>query len=167
MQKKAVYAAVGVAIVVVAIVIWITTVSEDEGPIIVKNGSMVIDTDGAWQEDGGAWSNETGKDHKGDLWVRVNLQGGTKCAGSGRPVHVEYSVGGFNAIFNVAGNPARTKVSPKGQLVADGAQRLRHGAAGGYITGVRIGGTALSCGITQNNLEAINICSSRDVTDCQ
>ena len=157
------------AIVVVgAVIVWlIVTASEDEAPIIVKNGSMTIDTAGEWQDDGGAWSNETGKDHRGDLWVRVNLTDGTTCKGTGRPVHVEYSVGGFKAIFNVAGNPARTKVSPKGQLAADGTHRLRHGESGGHITGVRITGAELTCNITANNLDAINICSSADVEQCQ
>ena len=167
MKKTAIVTAAVVAVVVGAVIILIVMGSEDEAPIIVKNGSMTIDTAGEWQDDGGAWTNETGKDHKGDLWVRVNLTGGTTCKGTGRPVHVEYSAGGFKAIFNVAGNPARTKVSPKGQLTPDGTHRLRHGASDGYITAVRINGTALSCDITQNNLDAINICSSADVGDCQ
>ena len=161
---------VAAAVIVVAgavIIFLLVTASEDEAPIIVKNGSMTIDTAGTWQEEGGAWSNETGKDHKGDLWVRVNLTDGTACRGSGRPVHVEYSVGGFKAIFTVAGNPARTKVSPRGQLNLDGTHRLRHGASGGFITGVNINGVALTCNITQNNLDAINICSSADVGECQ
>jgi len=168
MRKKIVVGAAVVAIVVAGVIIWkIIKGSEDEGPIIVKNGSMTIDTDGVWQDDGGAWSNETGKEHRNELWVRVNLTNGTTCPGSGHPVHVEYSEGGFKAIFNMAGNPVRTKVSPKGQLSLDGAQRLRHGASGGYITAVRINGTELTCGITQTNLDSINICSSENDPRCR
>ena len=147
-------------------------VSQDEGPIIVQNGSMVIVTasDAEWQDDsGGAWTNETGKDHRGELWVRVDLTDGTPCMGSGHPVQVDYSVGGFKAMFNVVGNPARTKVSPKGQLEKETNQRLRHGTAGdgGYVTGVKINGQDLTCNITRDNLVSINICSSQDDTKCR
>lgn len=155
-------------VVAVVVVWWVVTGSEDEAPIRVRNGSMTIETSGEWKDDGGAWSNETGKKgHKGDLWVRVDRANAPSCMGTGRPVHIEYSAGGFQAIFNVAGNPARTKVSPKGQLTKETNQLLRHGSSGGYITGVRINGTALTCDITQTNLKVINICSSADVADCQ
>jgi hypothetical protein len=145
--------------------------AEDEGPIIVKNGSMTIETDdpnAAWQDEGGVWSNETGKDHRRNLWVRVDLTDGTMCraTGPGHPVQIEYSIAGFQPIFNVVGNPARTKVSPKGQLDRETNQRLRHGD-GGHITGVRINGTLLTCNITRDNLKAINICSSPDTAVCQ
>lgn len=159
---------IATGVVVAAVVIWaIVTSSEDEAPIRVRNGSMTIETDGEWKDEGGAWSNETGKEHKGDLWVRVNLTDGTSCKGTGRPVHIEYSAGGFNAIFNVAGNPARTKVSPKGQLTRETDKRLSHGSSGEFITGVRINGNTLTCNITQNNLDVIKICSSPDTADCQ
>ena len=154
-------------VVAVIVVWWVVTGSEDEAPIRVRNGSMTIDTDGEWKDDGGAWSNETGGEHKGDLWVRVNLTDGTTCKGNGRPVQIEYSAGGFNAMFNVVGNPPRTKVSPKGQLTKVTDKRLSHGSSGEYITGVKINGNTLTCNITQNNLDVINICSSADVTDCQ
>lgn len=161
--------AAAVIVVVGVVIVWIVvTSSEDEAPIIVKNGSMTIEIeDGAWQEDGGAWSYESGKDHKGDLWVRVDLTSGDPCKGTGHPVRVDYSEQSFQAIFNVVGNPARTKVSPRGQLTAESTQRLRHGASGGFITGVRIGNSQLTCNITQTNLSAINICSSADVEKCQ
>jgi hypothetical protein len=170
MSKNAkIGAAVAVVAVAVVVVVLIVTSSDDEAPIRVRNGSMTIDTDGTWQADGGAWSNETGKDHHNDLWVRVNLTNGTTCKGSGHPVHIEYSVNGFNAIFNVVGNPARTKVAPRNGLVFETNHRLRHGtqADGGYITGVRINGSLLTCDITQNNLDVINICSSASSADCQ
>ena len=168
MDKKKVIAA-AVVVVAVAVVIFIVTSSDDEAPIRVKNGSMTIETDGTWQEEAGNWSNETDKDHHNELWVRVDLTDGTKCKGNGHPVQVEYSAAGFKAIFNPAGNPARTKVAPKAGLDRETNQRLRHGSSGdgGYITGVRINGTLLSCNITQNNLSVINICSSGSVADCQ
>ena len=168
MDKKKVIAA-AVVVVAVAIVIFIVTSSDDEAPIRVKNGSMTIDTDGTWQEEGGGWSNETGKDHHNELWVRVDLTDGNTCKGNGHPVHIEYSVAGFKAILNPAGNPVRTKVAPRAGLDLETNQRLRHGNSGdgGYITGVRINGTLLSCNITQNNLRVINICSSGSVADCQ
>lgn len=143
--------------------------SQDEGPIIVGNGSMTIDTDGQWEDDGGAWKNVTGKDNKNELWVRVDLTDGTTCKGSGHPVHVEYSAGGFKATFNVAGNPPQTNVAPKGQLNRLTNQRLQHGSSGdgGYINLVRVNNTALNCSITQNNLKSVNICSSPDVSECK
>jgi len=157
-----------VVVVVAGVIIWqIVTASGDEAPIRVRNGSMTIDTDGEWKEDGGAWSNETGKEHKGDFWVRVDLTDGNTCKGTGRPVQIEYSAGGFKAMFNVVGNPPRTKVSPKGQLNKESNKRLSHGASGEYITGVRIKGDTLTCDIRQNNLKVINICSSADAADCQ
>ena len=169
MQKKVVAGVIAVVVVVVVVVILRTLTSEDEAPIRVRNGSMTIDTeDGTWQADGGAWSNETvKKEHKGELWVRVNLTSGTTCKGSGHPLQIEYSDVGFKAMFNVVGNPPRTKVGPKGQLDPDGDKRLKHGASGEYITGVKINGSALNCDITQTNLDVINICSSADVKGCQ
>jgi hypothetical protein len=131
---------------------------------------MTIETEAAWQADGGDWSHETGKDHQNELWVRVNLNDGTgPCRISGHPVQVEYSEGGFKAIFNPAGNPVRTKVSPRGQIDLETAQRLRHGASGdgGYITGVRIPSAQLECKTTKDNLVDIAICSSASVAACQ
>lgn len=156
--------------------------SQDEGPIIVQNGSMTIDTDPSaeWQADGGGWKNATGKDrnHKGTFWVRVDLRDGTTCKDSGHPVHVEYSAGGFKAIFTPAGNPPYTKVEPRGQdqLDLQTNQRLGHGSSadGGYITGVRINGSYIKvtgtndvCPITKDNLTSVSICSSATVAKCQ
>ena len=168
-MRTKVAVAVAVTVVVVGLVWWLTQSADEEAPIRVKNGSMTIDTeDGTWQADGGTWSNETvKKDNKGELWVRVNLTNGTTCKGSGHPVHVEYSAGGFKAMFNVVGNPARTKVGPKNQLDPDGDKRLKHGLSGEYITGVKINGSTLNCDITPSNLDVINICSSPDRKDCQ
>jgi hypothetical protein len=170
MSKSAkIGAAVAVVAVAIVVVVLIVTSSDDEAPIRVRNGSMTIDTDGTWQADGGAWSNETGKVNHNDFWVRVNLTNGTTCKGNGHPVQVEYSVAEFKAIFHTAGNPVRTKVEPRNGLVLETNHRLRHGtqADGGYITGVRINGNLLTCDITQNNLDVINICSSAKTGGCQ
>ena len=89
--------------------------AEDEGPIIVKNGSMTVDTvDGQWNDDGD-WSNDTtNAQHGGDLWVLVIYNDGSFCPASGNPatpapaqghpLHIEYSEPGFKPKFNVVGN---------------------------------------------------------------
>jgi hypothetical protein len=171
MMKKALVVGLTVAALAVAAYVISKKLSDDEAPIIVKNGSMTVDTvDGRWEEDGGSWRNETGKQHGNELWVKVVLTNSTTCRGSGHPVVIDYSAAGFQAIFNVTGGKTpRTIVAPRAQLNLETSQRLRHGAAGdgGYITGVRIGGNPLQCGITQSNLDAIHICSASGVSDCQ
>lgn len=163
--------AAAVIVVVGAVIVWlVVTGSEDEAPIIVKNGSMTIETGGEWQEDGGTWSHESGKGHQNNLWVRVDLTNGATCKGTGHPVRVDYSIQGFQAIFTVAGGSTpKTKVAPRAGLNRETPKRLRHGSQGdgGHITAVRIGANQLSCDITQNTLSAINICSSANVPACQ
>jgi len=153
---------------------WLKIKSQDEGPIIVQNGSMNIDTanDAEWTGENGQWSNETGKDHGGDLWVWVYLKGSTDpaCSGQGTPVEIDYSEGGFKAKFDVVGNnPPRTKASPKGQLDMKSKQRLVHGEGdNGYITGVEIHNQPLmNCTITSTNLTSIHICSTGDQQKCK
>jgi hypothetical protein len=176
-MRKAIYVSTAVALVVAlaAQTGCRRKVSQDEGPIIVQNGSMTVDTDkdAEWQDDGGgaggAWKNETGKDHGGDLWVWVYLNDGTTCSGHGTPVQINYSAGGFKAKFDVVGNPPRTKVSPKGQFELKTKQRLGHGADGdgGYINGVEIHQQPLTCNITSTNLTSIHICSTGDEQKCK
>ena len=145
--------------------------AEDEGPIIVKNGSMTIDTamDARWDNDNNQWSNETGKTHRGELYVRVDLTNGEKCTGSGNPVHIETNEPSFTAKFNIVGSPARTKVTPKNDFTRQSDQRLRHDDTGTatYITKVKINGSDLACNITKDNLTAVSICSSPDVAACK
>jgi hypothetical protein len=149
---------------------------EDEGPIIVKNGSMTVDTDdpkAKWTEENGQdqWSNETGKEHHNDLWVLVVLNDNTKCGPlQGKPVQIDYSDASFNPQFKVVGNPPRTKVTPSSKFILETDQRLRHRKAnddndGEYITGVKVQGQTLQCDYTK--LKAIYICSSGDVADCK
>jgi hypothetical protein len=142
--------------------------SQDEGPIIVQNGSMTVDTTegGKWQGGVGVWKNVTGKDHKGDLWVRIDLKGGTSCKGSasGHPVHVKSSAG-FNTTINVAAK--QTVVAPRGGFTREMSDtRLRH-AGSGHITSVDIKGKPITCNITEDNLVSVNICSSPDVDKCK
>jgi len=148
--------------------------SQDEAPIIVQNGSMTIDTanDAKWGgEDANQWSNETGKSHRGDLWVWVYFKGVTApaCSGQGTPVEIYYTPGSFKAKFDVVGNPPRTKASPKGQLEKRSEQRLGYGADGvGYIDHVEIHNQRLpNCNITPTNLDSIHICSTGDTTKCK
>src|SRR5262245_28559 len=79
--------------------------SDDEAPIIVKNGSTTIETfDGTWTDDQGArWKNVTNKTHRNELWVRVDFTDGTtSCKASGHPVRIDYSQAGFQAIIHFA-----------------------------------------------------------------
>lgn len=148
--------------------------SQDEGPIIVGNGSMTIDTanDAKWGGDNAhdQWSNETGKHHGGDLWVWVYFKGdkAPACSGQGTPVEIYYTPGSFKAKFDVVGNGSstRTKVSPKGQIDKISEQRLEYGAHGvGYIDHVEIHNQRLpNCDITITNLDSIHICSTANPT---
>lgn len=152
--------------------------AEDEGPIIVKNGTMTVDTKddtGEWNDDGD-WSHDTnGKIHGGKLWVLVIYKNASFCpAVSSQPVpkegdkvDVNYSDGNFKAKFKVVGNnPPRTKVA-KNDLVKKTDQRLQHGqdGDGGFITSVDIDNQPLDCQITKDNLDQIKICSSK--TKCE
>ena len=151
--------------------------SQDEGPIIVQNGSMSIDTarGAKWspEDSNGQWSNETGKNHGGDLWVYVYFKGSTAaaCSGQGTPVEIAYTPGSFKAKFDVVGNgsSARTKASPKGQLEKISDQRLEYGEHGvGYIDHVELHNQTLpNCNITISNLDSIHICSTGDTTHCK
>jgi hypothetical protein len=173
--------AVGLAAMVAAAACTRWFKSSDEGPIIVGNGSMTIDTanDAKWggdKEDSAhdQWSNETGKNHGGDLWVYVYFKGTPPtlaCSGQGTPVEIYYTPGSFKAKFDVVGNGSstRTKVSPKGQIDKRSEQRLEYGAHGvGYIDHVEIHNQRLpNCDITITNLDSIHICSTGDVKKCK
>lgn len=148
--------------------------NDDEAPIIVRNGSMHIETtDGTWTAEGSDWSNGTpsNKVHRNDLWVAVVSTTGAKCIAPapGHPVIIRYSDPAVQAHFNPGGNPVRTKVKLTGQWNRDDDHRLSHGTAGdgGHITEVRIGGTLLACDLTASSLSAINICSASTRAECK
>ena len=142
--------------------------AEDEGPIIVRNGSLTVDTSDTsakWTDDGD-WSHETtDKMHHGDLWVLVLLKDGSKCPASGQPeqgspVQIDYSEAGFKAMFKVVGNnPPRTKVSPKNDFRKASDQQIVHDGTG-HVTGIKINGHDLSCAGIDTQLDQIKICSS-------
>jgi len=152
---------------------FIKGASEDEAPIIVKNGSTTIETfDGKWADDQGArWRNDTLKTHGNELWVRVDFTDGTSsCKASGHPVMIDYSQPGFQAIFNFANG--RTNVSPKGGLTGVSNQLLQHGnhQDGGHITDVRVNGQSIpGCDSTKiaTVLDEVRICSSASQLACQ
>ena len=178
MSRAASLVAVGVLGATVGVAaIWavqfIKGASEDEAPIIVKNGSTTIETfDGKWGDDQGAnWRNDTNKTHNNELWVRVDFTDGTSsCKAAGHPVRIDYSQAGFQATFNFANG--RTKVSPKGGLTGVNDQLLQHGnhTDGGHITDVRVNGQPIpGCDATkiQTVLDEVRICSSSNQLGCQ
>ena len=154
----------------VLIVMWIRA-ADEEAPIIVRGGSIDIETqDGQWQDGGGDWVNQTsGKVNGGDLWVKVTSSTGT-CRAQGKPVHIQYSVAGNQVTFTTSGAWwwAKTRVSPKSGITLVDGKHLRSGTAGdgGHITEVRTQSLTCSLSPTSANV-VINICSSGQVADCQ
>jgi hypothetical protein len=162
MRKRVIAGVVAVA-VVAGLYLFFKPKANDEGPIIVKNGSMTVETGGTWADNGATWRNDTGQQHHNELWVMVRRVDGQVCEDSGRPVHIDYSDTALQANFNVTGgSDPRTVLAPKGGFTRESSQRLRHGSQGdgGYITGVRVGSTALNCGLTATNLQVICIWST-------
>jgi len=172
MRNRALIVAASAALLV-ALGIYIVQrirASDDEGPIIVKNGSINIETIGGdWQDGGSDWINETGKGNGGELWVKVTSSTGT-CRASGKPVHIQYSEPSVHVIFTTSGMwwTSRTRVSPKSGIARVDGQHLRAGNAGdgGHITEVRTQNVTCPLSPTSANVE-INICSSSKVTACQ
>jgi hypothetical protein len=155
------------AVIVVAVVVYQVVKTDEEPPIIVKNGSMIVDGE-AWSDETAHWRHASGgSQNDNELWVLIRLKNGTTCGpAQGRPVHVEYhepNGSTFIATINLAGSDPRMIVAPKGGFEKDStnARLLRHATDkdGGYITGVRVNKTAVSCDITQDNLDYIRICS--------
>ena len=159
------------ALIVAAFVLLRIRASQDEGPIIVQNGSIDITTiDGEWKDGGNDWFKDSpGTVNGGDLWVKVTSSTGT-CRAIGKPVHIQYSVPGVQVMFTTSGAWwwSKTRVTPKsGTAYVDG-KHLRAGAAsdGGHITEVRAQNLTCSLSPTSANVQ-VTICSSSKVTDCQ
>jgi hypothetical protein len=173
MRGKIIFRAAAVAIVLVTVaLIWLRIrASQDEGPIIVGNGSIEIRaTDGNWQDGGSEWINQTsGTINGGDLWVKVTSSTGT-CRAQGKPVHIQYSVPGNQVTFTTSGLWwwSKTRVTPKSGITFVDNKHLRAANAGdgGHITEVRTQSLTCSLAATSENV-VINICSSSQVTDCQ
>src|SRR3954463_10234544 len=121
MRGKVIFrvAAVVIVLAVVALVLLRIRASQDEGPIIVGNGSIDIQTvDGQWQDGNSEWINQTsGTVNSGELWVKVTSSTGT-CRASGKPVHIDYSVPGNQVTFTTSGVWwfSKTRVSPKSAI---------------------------------------------------
>lgn len=172
MRKRLLTGVAFVVLVALGIVIWQRIrISEDEGPIIVKNGSIEIETiDGEWKDGGSDWFKDSpGRFNGGDLWVKVTSSTGT-CRANGKPVHIQYSVPGNQVTFTTSGAWwfAKTRVTPKSGIAYVDGKHLRAGTAadGGHITEVRAQNLTCSLSSTSANV-VINICSSSQVTDCQ
>jgi len=145
--------------------------AQEEAPIIVRNGSINIETqDGQWNDGGNEWINQTsGTVNSGELWVKVTSSTGT-CRASGKPVHIQYSVPGNQVTFTTSGVWwfSKTRVSPKSAIALVDSTHLRAGNArdGGHITEVRTQNLTCTLSANSSNVE-INICSSSKVTACQ
>ena len=145
--------------------------AQEEAPIIVRNGSINIETqDGQWNDGGNEWINQTsGTVNSGELWVKVTSSTGT-CRASGKPVHIQYSVPGNQVTFTTSGVWwfSKTRVSPKSAIALVDSKHLRAGTPGdgGHITEVRTQNLTCTLSANSSNVE-INICSSSKVTACQ
>jgi hypothetical protein len=188
MRKEIAYVATAVVIVAVAVVVWkVVTSSEDEAPIIVKNGSMdVLAGDNPANNRHWKWTRATGSGNPvfvhdpthphGDvkakqLLVHVMGQPANGCTAqtAGDTVTVAFDDGFSLKISRVqlgASGNYRLHVessAPTGLDEVSGATRptLRHGVSGsGYIASVTVG-SAPAC--TFPNAAALTrICVSPD-----
>lgn len=172
MRRKVYLRAAALAIVIVAVALVWQRIrsSQDEGPIIVQNGSIDIETlDGEWKDGNSDWINQTsGTVNSNDLWVKVTSSTGT-CRAMGKPVHVQYSESSVHVTFTTSGMWwfAKTRVTPKSAIARVDGKHLRAGPAGsGHITEVRTQNLTCSLAPDSQNVR-IAICSSSKVTDCQ
>jgi hypothetical protein len=164
----------GVAVITVAVALFIwqrIKSSQDEGPIIVGNGSIDIETiDGVWTDGNSEWINQTsGTVNASQLWIKVTSSTGT-CRANGKPVHVQYSDPGVHVTFTTAGTWwfAKTRVTPRSGIAFVDSKHLRAGnpGDGGHITEVRAQSGTCSLSPASQNVR-IAICSSGKVADCQ
>jgi hypothetical protein len=167
------YATAAVLVLVIAgVFIWQTIKSSDEeGPIIVKNGSIEIEAiGGEWKDGNSEWINQTtGTMNANELWVKVTSSTGT-CRGVVKPVHIQYSQPSVHLEFTTSGMwwMAKTRVSPRAGVALVDRTHLRAGTAGdgGHITEVRAQNQICPLSANSMNVE-VNICSSSKVTACQ
>ncbi len=171
-MRKTAYVAAAVAVVgLLAVSCARFGSADDEAPIIVKNGSIEIETaDGEWKNGDDAWVNQTtGKHNDKELWVKVTSSTGT-CRGVGQPIRVQYSQANTRAVFTTGGSlfQHRTRVGPQAAINFVDSKHLRAGTAGdgGHITGVQSQNVTCSLTAESSNVE-ISICSSRTAKACQ
>jgi hypothetical protein len=173
MRKIAYVAATAVVVVGLLVLLWMKSgSSEDEAPIIVKNGSIEIETsDGQWKDGDDAWVNETtGKHNDKELWVKVTSSTGT-CRGVGQPIRVQYSKSNDRAVFTTGGGflrRHRTRVGPQAVITYVDNKHLRAGTAGdgGHINAVQARSVTCTLDADSSNVE-ISICSSQNAKACQ
>jgi hypothetical protein len=172
-MRKIAYVTAAVVVVGLLAFLWMKGgPSDDEGPIIVKNGSIEIETvDGQWKDDEDAWVNETtGKHNHNDLWVKVTSSTGT-CRGVGQPIRVQYSKSNDRAVFSTGGSflgRPRTRVGPETAITFVYSKHLRAGTAGdgGHIAAVQAQSVTCRLEADSSNVE-ISICSSPTAKACQ
>jgi len=169
-MRKTTYVVAAVVVVGLLALSCVRGASSDEAPIIVKNGTIEIETtDGEWKDGNDAWINETtGKHNDNELWVKVTSSSGT-CRASGQPVKVQYSQQTVQAVFTTGGFLRhKTRVGPKGGVTYVDSKHLRAGTAGdgGHITEVQTRNLTCSLAAGSTNVE-ISICSSQDTKACQ
>ena len=172
-MRKIAYVTAAVVVVGLLAFLWMKGgPSDDEGPIIVKNGSIEIETvDGQWKDDEDAWVNETtGKHNHKDLWVKVTSSTGT-CRGVGQPIRVQYSKSNDRAVFTTGGSflgRPRTRVGPETAITFVDGKHLRAGTAGdgGHIAAVQAQSVTCRLEADSSNVE-ISICSSPTAKACQ
>jgi len=172
-MRKTVYGAAAIVVVGLLAILWIRGgASEDEAPIIVKNGSIEIETvDGQWRDGDDAWVNETaGKHNDKELWVKVTSSTGT-CRGVGQPIRVQYSKSNDRAVFTTGGSflaRHRTRVGPQTIITYVDGKHLRVGTPGdgGHINAVQAQSATCTIAAESSNVE-ISICSSQTAKACQ
>ncbi len=172
-MRKIAYVTAAVVVVGLLALLWMKSgSSEDEAPIIVKNGSIEIETvDGQWSDGDDAWVNETaGKHNDKELWVKVTSSTGT-CRGVGQPIRVQYSKSNDRAVFTTGGSflaPHRTRVGPQTIITYVDSKHLRAGTPGdaGHINAVQARSATCTIAAESSNVE-ISICSSQTAKACQ
>ncbi|MDP9323324.1 MAG: hypothetical protein M3P13_06785 [Acidobacteriota bacterium] len=171
-MRKIVYVAGAVVVVGLLALSCAGGASSDEAPIIVKNGSIEIETvDGQWRDGDDAWVNETaGKHNDKELWVKVTSSTGT-CRGVGQPIRVQYSKSNDRAVFTTGGSflaPHRTRVGPQTIITYVDSKHLRAGTPGdaGHINAVQARSATCTIAAESSNVE-ISICSSQTAKACQ
>ena len=172
-MRKTAYVAAAIVVVGLLAILWIRGgASEDEAPIIVKNGSIEIETtDGVWTDGEEAWVNETtGKHNHKELWVKVTSSTGT-CRGVGKPIRIQYSKSNDRAVFTTDGSflgRHKTRVGPETAITYVDRKHLRAGTAGdgGHIAAVQARSVTCRLEAESANVE-ISICSSATAKACQ
>ena len=139
---------------------------DDRPPIIVKNGSVVIEnqpfkgksTGPGWTDDGQDWNSDQQNANDVDKYV-VGVVGGVSgtCEDlEGKNIVIDHSGSGAPLTFKVAGK--QPKIGPRGQLMPDtsyGLKRLKFGNADVRPTKVSVydnnPGEAQSCELGVNS----------------